>query len=97
MPQASDWQPTTAEVAGLGPRTLAWLHDTLGAFQFDAVDGQRLLASMRTQGRIEALEVAIAAAGVSVAGEPHALLAALAREQRVFLSQWAALQLGREK
>jgi hypothetical protein len=92
----AEWRPTDAERADLGPRAIDWLDAALGLYQFDLVEGQRLMASLRTLTRIEAIEDAIGTAGVAdAAGAPHALLPALAREQRIFLSQWAALQLGR--
>ena len=69
----------------LGPRARDWLAAALTEYQFAAVEGRRLLESMRSLSRIEALEAAIAEAGmVTQAGEPHPLLAALVREQRVF-------------
>jgi hypothetical protein len=96
MPESSpDWRPTLDDRAGLGPRALGWLDTTLGLYAVDDLEGRRLLAALRTLTRIEALEHAIATAVANSSGEPNPLLAALAREQRVFLSQWATLELGR--
>ncbi|HXG57073.1 MAG TPA: hypothetical protein VNJ03_16975 [Vicinamibacterales bacterium] len=93
---SADWAPATNDVEALGPRARVWLADVMRAYRFDPVEGQVLLAALRCLTRIEAIEAAIDAEGVTVEGKPHPLLAALRGEQRIFLAQWAALKLGRE-
>jgi hypothetical protein len=58
----------------------------------DSLDGLRLMLALRTLTRVEGLEAAIDAAGVAKGSTPHALLLALAREQKTFSAQWAALE-----
>lgn len=92
----TDWRPTNAERSELGDRARDWLDAVLNLFAIDDLEGRRLLEALRTLTRIEQLEAAVKAAGVADAtGTPHPALAALAREGRLFQSQWAALQLGR--
>lgn len=93
---APDWRPTAADLAELGPRARRWLDHVVTAYQLDPVEGESVLLAMRCLTRIEALEAAVASSGVLRAGgEPHVLLPALSREQRVFLSLWQSLRLGK--
>lgn len=95
MPQPTDdWQPTPAERRGLSRRAQARLDLTLAEFQLDPLDGARLLDALRSLSRCERLETALARTGVTTERSDR-LLRALAREQRIFLSLWAALQLPR--
>jgi hypothetical protein len=90
MPSAEDWRPDEADLVALGTRTRRWLSVTLAQYQLDALEGEALLHAMRSLNRIEGLEAAIGRHGlVTATGNPHPLLAALAREQRVFCSLWA--------
>ena len=77
------------------PRAKAWLATTLESFRLDATEGDRLLAALATLTRIERLETAIGQAVVDAEGAPHPAFPPLAREQRIFLSQWAAVGLPR--
>ncbi len=93
---AGDWRPTEQDRAGLGPRACALLDAVIGKWQFDMVEGAQLMLAMRSLSRLEAMEDALAHVGVvDPTGEPSPLLGALAREGRLFLSLWAALQLDR--
>ena len=97
MPEsAPDWRPAKSDIQSLGERAQGWLADALSIYQFDRVEGQSLLLSLRSLTRLDALEQVIAREGVCVAGAPHALLAAAAREARVFAALWAALRLGKQ-
>jgi hypothetical protein len=82
----SDWRPSQAQIAVLGPRARMWLDAALGLYRFDALEGERLLEALRVMTRIEVLE---ATDGMDSA-------AALVRERKLFLSMWAALEIGRE-
>jgi hypothetical protein len=91
----SDWRPTDADVEGLGERARDWLDATLRTYKLDDVEGRQVLAAMRVLTRVEALEVAIEAEGVTTdEGAPNRLLMALAREQRQFVALWGLLRLG---
>ena len=95
---AGDWRPSEADRAGLGPRACQLLDAALAEYQFGSIEGCQLLTALRSYSRLELLEDAIEQLGVvGPDGEPNALLGALARESRVFLSLWAALQLDRGK
>ena len=91
----SDWHPTPEDREGLREMALLWLDTTISMFRLDPVEGLGLLAAVRTLNRIDEMEQAIKADGVTVAGKPHRLLPALSREQRIFQSQWVALRLER--
>lgn len=91
---APDWRPSPADLEALSPRARARLALALEDFTFDALDGERLLDACRSLSRVELLEAALTAEGVT-ARESDRLLRALARESRVFLSLWANLNLPR--
>lgn len=80
---AAEWKPSPEDVAQLGERARIWLEAVRRTFILNELEGLRLLECMRVLTQIEALESVPGAAGV----------AALARERRLFLSQWAALNL----
>ncbi len=85
---AADWMPAPADVEALGPVARAWLDAAVGLYRLSALEGLQLLAALRTLSRVEGLEATIRAEGITASTS-----AALAREQRVFLSQWAVLKL----
>lgn len=93
MPMHSGWHPAPSEVKRLGARARDWLAAILRLYQLDELEGRRLLEALRSLTRIEAMERSVERLGVMVKGDPHPLLAALAREQRVFLTHWTALRL----
>ena len=95
-PVSRGWQPTEAERAELGPVAMKWLSAALAGYQFDPLEGQRVMQALRSLTRAEALERTIAEQGLCLAdGSPHPALAALVRETRVFLSLWAYLRFER--
>lgn len=105
---APDWQPTKAERQALGPQARLLLDSLLRLYRLDDVEGRAALLALRSLSMVEAMEARVAQEGwtferVTVDGagvehreeKPHPLLPAIARERRLFISQWAALRLGR--
>ena len=79
---APDWRPTPTDVARLGPRARLWLDAAVALYQFNDLEGLRLLEALRALSRVEELE----AKGAS---------AALTRESKLFALLWSGLQLER--
>jgi len=91
--QAPDWQPEESDVDVLAPQARRWLANVLAFYQLSPIEGEVLLLALRSMTRLEQMEAAVATEGVTTDGGPHPLLAALAREARVFLTLWQALRL----
>ena len=77
-----DWHPSPADAALLGPRARLWLAAVVALYQFNDLEGLRLLEALRALTRVELLE----------AGGPSA---ALTRESKLFALLWSGLQLER--
>lgn len=102
----SDWRPRIAERGALGPRSRDLLEATLRLYRLDEVEGRAALLALRSLSMVEAMEAEVTAwtfEKLTVDGsgqehresKAHPLLPAIARERRLFISQWAALRLGR--
>ena len=77
-----DWYPSPADAARLGPRAQLWLAAVVALYQFNELEGLKLLEALRALTRVEQLE----------ANGPSA---ALTRESKLFALLWSGLQLER--
>ena len=104
---AADWRPSADDWRHLGPQSKMLLEAVLRLYTLDESEGRQALLALRSLSHVEAMEAEVANQWtherITIDGsgqehrerKAHALLPAIARERRLFLSAWTTLRLDR--